>query len=97
MIREPIRLKWCTHCERELPVTDFYRSSCGGPQNRCKACHRWEARVSFRRRYRDSAFRRKVRASALRRYHTNAAYRERRIAVATACTRRRRAERKAAA
>lgn len=42
--------KWCTgHCGRWLPVTDFYRATRGGPQGKCKSCHRITARENARK------------------------------------------------
>lgn len=55
-------MKWCTHCEREKPLDEFHLNLRGNPQGTCKSCHRWEARVSYRRRYRNPAFARAERA-----------------------------------
>lgn len=62
-------LKWCSHCERQKPVAEFYRNGAGRPNSKCKLCHRWEERVRFRRCYRRASFRR-LRREAWVRYQS---------------------------
>lgn len=70
---EPDRLKYCNHCEREKPAREFHANRAGYPQGRCKVCHNYFAKLSFRRRYRkDSAFAELHRVRSRTRYHGRA-------------------------
>lgn len=75
----PERLKWCAGpCGRILAVTCYYTNGQGWPQSDCKACHRVNARLAARRRYRYSFAHRQAQRARARAWY--AANRERKCA-----------------
>lgn len=44
-----IEIKTCLGCKKELPVTEFYKHSQGGPRSRCKPCYRLEVALYYKK------------------------------------------------